>query len=75
MGVLLSLCSNTKAIGATEQLMDLLDEKPEEPSGIIKHHISGAIVLGAYHFPIKRIDTEVLSKINISIKKEIKLHL
>ncbi len=60
-----------KAIGATEQLMDLLDEKPEEPiDEIIKHHISGAIVLKdlSFCYP-NRIDTKVLSKINISIKK------
>lgn len=60
-----------KAIGATEELMDLLDEKPEEPiDEIIKHHISGAIVLKdlSFCYP-SRIDTEVLSKINISIKK------
>ena len=58
-----------KTIGATEQLMEILDETPEEyTEGEIIHRIKGAIEFKelSFHYP-NRADIEVLSKINLSI--------
>ena len=60
-----------KAIGATEQLMEILDETPEEYNeGEIKHRIKGAIEFKelSFHYP-NRADIEVLSKINLTINE------
>ena len=60
-----------KAIGATEQLMEILDETPEEYNeGEIKHRIKGAIEFKelSFHYP-NRSDIEVLSTINLTINE------
>ena len=60
-----------KAIGATEQLMEILDETPEEYTvGEIRHKIKGAIELKnlSFHYP-NRADIEVLSKIDLTISE------
>ena len=60
-----------KAIGATEQLMEILDETPEEyTEGKITHRIKGAIEFKelSFHYP-NRADIEVLSKINLTINE------
>lgn len=60
-----------KAIGATEQLMEILDETPEEYNeGEIRHRIKGAIEFKelSFHYP-NRADIEVLSKINLTINE------
>ena len=60
-----------KAIGATEQLMEILDETPEEyTEGEIRHRIKGAIEFKelSFHYP-NRADIEVLSKINLTINE------
>lgn len=60
-----------KAIGATEKLMEILDETPEEHSeGELKHHIQGGIEFKnlCFHYP-NRVDVEVLKDINLNIRK------
>ena len=60
-----------KAIGATEQLMEILDETPEEYNeGEIRHRIKGAIEFKelSFHYP-NRSDIEVLSTINLTINE------
>ena len=60
-----------KAIGATEQLMEILDETPEEyTEGKITHRIKGAIEFKelSFHYP-NRADIEVLSKIDLTINE------
>ncbi|GIR13568.1 MAG: multidrug ABC transporter ATP-binding protein [Cryomorphaceae bacterium] len=60
-----------KAIGATEQLMEILDETPEEyTEGEIRHRIKGAIEFKelSFHYP-NRADIDVLSKINLTINE------
>jgi len=60
-----------KAIGATEQLMEILDETPEEyTEDGIKHRIKGAIEFKelSFNYP-NRADIEVLSKINLTINE------
>ena len=60
-----------KAIGATEQLMEILDETPEEyTEGEIRHRIKGEIEFKelSFHYP-NRADIEVLSKINLTINE------
>ena len=60
-----------KAIGATEQLMEILDETPEEyTEGEIRHRIKGAIEFKelSFHYP-NRADIKVLSKINLTINE------
>ena len=55
-----------KAIGATEKLMEILDEEPEDHSeGNIKQIINGKIEFCelSFHYP-NRADSEVLSKIS-----------
>ena len=58
-----------KAIGATEKLMEILDETPEEHSeGEIAHHIKGSISFKELSFSYpNRVDVEVLSGINLSV--------
>ena len=58
-----------KAIGATEQLMEILDETSEDYSdGEVSHHIKGAIQFKklSFNYP-NRLDVQVLSSINLSI--------
>jgi ABC transporter fused permease/ATP-binding protein len=58
-----------KAIGATEKLMEILDETPEEHTeGEITHHIKGSISFKelSFNYP-NRVDVEVLSGINLSV--------
>lgn len=60
-----------KAIGATEKLMEILDETPEEYSeGQIKQVLKGAIKFNnlSFHYP-NRSDVQVLSSINMDIKE------
>lgn len=60
-----------KAIGATEKLMEILDETPEEHSeGELKHHIQGTIEFKdlSFHYP-NRVDVEVLKDINLNIRQ------
>ena len=58
-----------KAIGATEKLMEILDERPENHSeGEITHHIRGSIDFKELSFSYpNRVDVEVLSGINLSV--------
>ena len=58
-----------KAIGATEKLMEILDETPEEHTeGEITHHIKGSISFKELSFSYpNRVDVEVLSGINLSV--------
>ena len=58
-----------KAIGATEKLMEILDETPEEHTeGDITHHIKGSISFKELSFSYpNRVDVEVLSGINLSV--------
>jgi len=58
-----------KAIGATEKLMEILDETPEEHTeGEISHHIKGSINFKnlSFSYP-NRVDMEVLSSINLTV--------
>ena len=60
-----------KAIGATEKLMEILDETPEEHTqGELKHRIQGNIEFKnlSFHYP-NRVDVEVLKDINLNIRK------
>jgi len=58
-----------KAIGATEKLMEILDETPEEHTeGEITHHIKGSINFKELSFSYpNRVDVEVLKGINLSV--------
>ncbi len=58
-----------KAIGATEKLMEILDETPEEHTeGEISHHIKGSISFKELSFSYpNRVDVEVLKGINLSV--------
>jgi ABC-type multidrug transport system fused ATPase/permease subunit len=58
-----------KAIGATEKLMEILDETPEEHTeGEITHPIKGSIDFKnlSFSYP-NRVDMEVLSSINLTV--------
>ena len=60
-----------KAIGATEQLMEILDETSEDYSeGEVSHHIKGVVQFKklSFNYP-NRPDVQVLSSINLSIDK------
>ena len=60
-----------KAIGATEKLMEILDETPEEyTEGEISHHIKGTVNFKelSFHYP-NRADVQVLSGINLTVNK------
>ena len=60
-----------KAIGATEQLMEILDETPEEyTEDEITHRIKGAIEFKelSFHYP-NRADMKVLSSINLKVNE------
>ena len=60
-----------KAIGATEKLMEILDETPEEyTEGKITHPIKGAIQFKelSFHYP-NRADVQVLSSINMTVNE------
>jgi ABC transporter fused permease/ATP-binding protein len=60
-----------KAIGATEKLMEILDEIPEDyTEGELKHRIQGNIEFKnlSFHYP-NRVDVEVLKSINLNIRK------
>jgi len=60
-----------KAIGATEKLMEILDETPEEyTEGEISHHIKGTVNFKglSFHYP-NRANVQVLSGINLTVNK------
>jgi len=60
-----------KAIGATEKLMEILDETPEEyTEGEITHHIKGTVNFKdlSFHYP-NRANVQVLSGINLTVNK------
>jgi len=60
-----------KAIGATEKLMEILDETPEEyTEGEITHHIKGSVNFKdlSFHYP-NRANVQVLSGINLTVNK------
>ena len=60
-----------KAIGATEKLMEILDETPEEyTEGEISHHIKGSVNFKnlSFHYP-NRANVQVLSGINLTVNK------